>query len=602
MELIELDATAQRALELLTNAGMSDGSIYDYTHTGFGSILRHFHTKGILYATAEMLDNFLLEQRVLLDQGDISQWKWGLVRRSCELLKQCAAMNSIDLPDLQPWDPVWNRPKQIIQHDAPTAKQFAESENIYVLVWMVNKRMEQLGLSENTVRHYTEEGLAVILKKHYDSGTESYSDKLISQLTDERRLQYEQGEVGRTTYQNLRKAAAMLQEFRLTGKITLERIPNWGRREVIPQHKAILDKFSAHVTTQSNWAESSVSTVTSVARVFLLELEDHGINKRPYVVVHTRKKQKDLKHFSGVFERFDEMLCKQSISDGTRKLQDLYCYEFLHFVEQQGISDLKEINAQILYAAFSASGSKENFRCAVRKLMKYLYQEQIHPLNLAEFVPAVRRAKPMPTVYSKDEIQKLLNVVDKSTDKGLRDRAMLLLAARLGIRTSDICNLKKKNIHWDTNTIEFVQKKTGVSARLELLPDVKEALLAYLTKGRPSSDSENIFLRVQCPFTPIGQTVAHHEMSRYLAKAGIDTDRRKTGPHALRMSLATELVAEDIPYSVVQKVLGHQSSLCFNNYVRLDIENLRRCAVAVPPATDKLKEWLSNMGRVPNEK
>ena len=71
MELIELDATAQRALELLTNAGMSDGSIYDYTHTGFGSILRHFHTKGILYATAEMLDNFLLEQRVLLDQGDI---------------------------------------------------------------------------------------------------------------------------------------------------------------------------------------------------------------------------------------------------------------------------------------------------------------------------------------------------------------------------------------------------------------------------------------------------------------------------------------------------------------------------------------------------
>ena len=208
MELIELDATAQRALELLTNAGMSDGSIYDYTHTGFGSILRHFHTKGILYATAEMLDNFLLEQRVLLDQGDISQWKWGLVRRSCELLKQCAAMNSIDLPDLQPWDPVWNRPKQIIQHDAPTAKQFAESENIYVLVWMVNKRMEQLGLSENTVRHYTEEGLAVILKKHYDSGTESYSDKLISQLTDERRLQYEQGEVGRTTYQDLSVAGA----------------------------------------------------------------------------------------------------------------------------------------------------------------------------------------------------------------------------------------------------------------------------------------------------------------------------------------------------------------------------------------------------------
>lgn len=233
MELIELDATAQRALELLTNAGMSDGSIYDYTHTGFGNILRHFHTKGILYATGEMLDTFLLEQRTLLNQGEISLWKWRLVRRSCELLKQCSATDSIDLPDLRPWDPVWDRPKQVIHRDTPTEKQFADSENIYVLVWMVNKRMEQMGLSESTIRHYTEEGLAVILKKHYDSGTESYSDKLMSQLIEERRLQYEQGEVGRTTYQNLRKAAAMLQEFRLTGKITLERIPNWGRREVM---------------------------------------------------------------------------------------------------------------------------------------------------------------------------------------------------------------------------------------------------------------------------------------------------------------------------------------------------------------------------------
>ena len=272
MELIELNATAQRALELLTDAGMSDGSIYDYTHTGFGGILRYFHGKGMLYATAEMLDNFLLEQRTLLDKGDISQWKWSLVRRSCELLKHCAAMDSIDLPDLRSWDPMWNCPEQIIQHDTPTTKQFADPENIYMLVWMVNKHMKQLGLSESTVRHYTEEGLTVILKKHYASGTECYSDKLISQLTEERRLQYEQGVVGRTAYQHLRKAAAMLQEFHQTGKITLDRIPDWGRRRVIPQHKAILDKFSAHVTTQRNWAESSVSTVTSVAHVFLLEL------------------------------------------------------------------------------------------------------------------------------------------------------------------------------------------------------------------------------------------------------------------------------------------------------------------------------------------
>lgn len=423
MELIELDATAQRALELLTNAGMSDGSIYNYTHTGFGSILRHFHTKGILYATAEMLDNFLLEQRVLLDQGDISQWKWGLVRRSCELLKQCAAMNSIDLPDLQPWDPVWNRPKQIIQHDAPTAKQFAESENIYVLVWMVNKRMEQLGLSENTVRHYTEEGLAVILKKHYDSGTESYSDKLISQLTDERRLQYEQGEVGRTTYQNLRKAAAMLQEFRLTGKITLERIPNWGRREVIPQHKAILDKFSAHVTTQSNWAESSVSTVTSVARVFLLELEDHGI-----VSIET--------------------VAMMDIATCVTRMLGRY------------------------------TGGMRSALFGIRTFLRFLYEAEITADNFCKTLPEfVCPRKNFREGFSDDELERLLSQPDITSAVGKRDYAMMVLAVQSGLRSCDIIRLTFDCINWRTREIRVVQHKTGQPIVIPLEPETGNATI-----------------------------------------------------------------------------------------------------------------------------
>lgn len=81
-----------------------------------------------------MLDTFLLEQRTLLDQRKISQWKWNLLRRSCEPLKQCDAADSIDLPSLRPWNPTWNRPEQSIQHDTPTATQFAEPGNIFVLI------------------------------------------------------------------------------------------------------------------------------------------------------------------------------------------------------------------------------------------------------------------------------------------------------------------------------------------------------------------------------------------------------------------------------------------------------------------------------------
>lgn len=425
MELIELDATAQRALELLTNAGKSDGSIYDYTHTGFGNILRHFHTKGILYATAEMLDNFLLEQRALLDQGDISQWKWRLVRRSCELLKQCSATDSIDLPDLRPWDPVWDRPKQVIHRDTPTEKQFADSENIYVLVWMVNKRMEQMGLSESTIRHYTEEGLAVILKKHYDSGTESYSDKLMSQLIEERRLQYEQGMVGRTTYQNLRKAAAMLQEFRLTGKITLERIPNWGRREVIPQHKAILDKFSAYVTTQSNWAESSVSTVTSVAHVFLLELEDHGVASVETVA------------------RMDIVACV------TRMLGR--------------------------YA-----GGMKAALFGIRTFLQFLYEAEITADNFCKTLPEfVCPRKNFHEGFSCDELEHLLSQPDTTSAVGKRDYAMMVFAVQSGLRSCDIIRLTFDCINWRTREIRVVQHKTGQPIVIPLEPEAGNAIADY---------------------------------------------------------------------------------------------------------------------------
>ena len=523
MELIELDATAQRALELLTNAGMSDGSIYDYTHTGFGSILRHFHTKGILYATAEMLDNFLLEQRVLLDQGDISQWKWGLVRRSCELLKQCAAMNSIDLPDLQPWDPVWNRPKQIIQHDAPTAKQFAESENIYVLVWMVNKRMEQLGLSENTVRHYTEEGLAVILKKHYDSGTESYSDKLISQLTDERRLQYEQGEVGRTTYQNLRKAAAMLQEFRLTGKITLERIPNWGRREVIPQHKAILDKFSAHVTTQSNWAESSVSTVTSVARVFLLELEDHRI-----VSIET--------------------VAMMDIATCVTRMLGRY------------------------------TGGMRSALFGIRTFLRFLYEAEITADNFCKTLPEfVCPRKNFREGFSDDELERLLSQPDITSAVGKRDYAMMVLAVQSGLRSCDIIRLTFDCINWRTREIRVVQHKTGQPIVIPLEPETGNAIADYLLNGRPKSSLPQIFLCHVGAVRALKSRTGSAIVSKYMKGAGIHSGYR--GFHSFRRTFATNLLQNEVPIELIQQMLGQTHIDSAKPYLSIDEQGLKRCAL-----------------------
>lgn len=525
MELIDLSATSQRALELLTASGSSAKSLQGYTHTGFGSILRHFHRKGILYVTAEMLDAFLLEQRALLDQGDISPWKWGLVRRSCELLKQCAATDSIDLPSLRPWDPVWNRPEQIIQHDTPTTKQFADPENIYVLVWMVNKRMEQLGLSESTVRHYTEEGLAVILKKHYDSGTESYSDKLISQLTEERRLQYEQGVVSRTTYQNLRKAAAMLQEFHQTGKITLARIPDWGQRELIPQHKAILNQFSAYVTTQSNWAESSVSTVTSVAHIFLLELEDHGITS----------------------------------------------------IETAATMDIVACVTKMLGRY---TGGMKSALFGIRTFLRFLYEAGITVDNFCKALPEfVCPRKNFHEGFAEDELENLLAQPDTTSAVGKRDYAMMVLAVQSGLRSCDIIRLTFDSINWRTREIRVVQHKTGQPIMIPLEPEAGNAIADYLLNGRPKSSLPQIFLCHTGAVRPLKSRSGSAIVSRYMKKAGILSEHR--GFHSFRRTFATNLLQNEVPIELIQQMLGQTHVDSAKPYLSVDEQGLKQCALSL---------------------
>lgn len=523
MELMELNATAQRALELLADAGMSDGGIYDYTHTGFGGILRYFRKKGILYATPEMLNDFLLEQRTLLDRGDISQWKWRLIRRSCELLKQCAATDSIALPDLRPWDPVWDRPKQVIHRDAPTKKQFADSENIYVLVWMVNRQMEQLGLSGNTIRHYTEEGLAVILKRHYDSGTEIYSDKLISQLAEERRLQYEQEVIGRTAYQNLRKAAAMLQEFHQTGKITLKKVPNWGQCSVIPQSKALLDQFSAYLTTQKNWAESSVSTVTSVAHVFLLELEDHGAASIETV------------------NTMDVVAC------ATRMLERY-------------------------------TGGMRSALFGIRAFLRFLYEAGITVDDFCKALPEfVCPRKKFHEGFSDDELECLLSQPDTTSAVGKRDYAMMVLAAQSGLRACDVVRLELGSIDWRAREIRLTQHKTGELLSLPLEAESGNAIADYILNGRPNSVVKNIFLCHTGKVRPLDARSASGVVSNHMKQAGIPAKYRAF--HALRRTFGTRLLQNEVSFELIQQLLGHRDMNSMKPYLSIDEQGLKQCAL-----------------------
>ena len=117
--------------------------------------------------------------------------------------------------------------RQDIWKSIPNAEQLADPEDVFALAWRTHRAMSALGLSEKTVEQYTKGGLVIILDRHYDAGTDRYSDKILDRLVGERRLQYEQGQTTRALYQNLRKSAYWLREMHRTGNITVGRIPNW---------------------------------------------------------------------------------------------------------------------------------------------------------------------------------------------------------------------------------------------------------------------------------------------------------------------------------------------------------------------------------------
>jgi hypothetical protein len=124
---------------------------------------------------------------------------------------------------------------------------------------------------------------------------------------------------------------------------------------------------------------------------------------------------------------------------------------------------------------------------------------------------------------------------------------IVLLALRLGIRSGDIVNLKIQNVDFKSNTIEFIQGKTCVPQRLEFLPELKEAIHAYMSAGRPKTEYPNLFISVRPPFRPITVMAVTSLITRCMKKSGISIGSRSYGGHALRMTLASELVSEKVP-------------------------------------------------------
>ena len=172
--------------------------------------------------------------------------------------------------------------------------------------------------------------------------------------------------------------------------------------------------------------------------------------------------------------------------------------KLLAVAELQGVAEMNDITPAIVYVAFEKTGAKESFR-KIKPFFRYAYKHGLISKDLSDYVPIVSRHNPTPSVYSPEEINTALESINRNTATGKRDYCIFLLAARYGIRTSDIAGLIFENIDFNGNAIHIVQGKTGVPINFPMTDDVSEALEDYIKNARPDSPSPNVFLSISKP-------------------------------------------------------------------------------------------------------
>ena len=312
---------------------------------------------------------------------------------------------------------------------------------------------------------------------------------------------------------------------------------------------------------------------------------------------------KNLRVFSGPIGEIINSFLDYKRTEERLSLTRLRCYkrnlfQFLSYCNEINIHTIKDINLGVILQYINKlDGSKEAAVLiditTLRSFMKYVFQQEYLVIDYSDKIPKYKSVnqRKLPSTYSLEEIQKLLSSVERSSSMGKRNYAIILIAARLGLRASDIAMLQFINLNWQNCTLQITQVKTGKELVLPLLPDVGNAIIDYLKYGRPQSQEPYIFLKEKPPYGYFTTSCAVSSIvQRAFRNAGIDISNRKFGSHSLRHTLGFRMLEESTILPVISEVLGHENTESTRYYLRIDLKSMRQCVLDVPSVAKEFYE------------
>jgi integrase/recombinase XerD len=265
-------------------------------------------------------------------------------------------------------------------------------------------------------------------------------------------------------------------------------------------------------------------------------------------------------------------------------------HRFLTRTCPRGRSDLKTLTAQVIRdfvvqetRKFRTSKAASLLTSVVRSFLRFAHYRGYIDRSLVGAVPAVAHwsMAPIPRALPLKAVRRVLAQSKLSrTPCGLRDHAILLVLARLGLRAREVMLLELDDIDW-TNACIHVCGKGRQERPVPLPHDVGEAIAAYLHNGRPASSCRLVFLRARAPWRGMAKSSSISAIvGRGLKRARVKSATH--GAHQFRHSLATNMLRQGASLTEIGQMLRHRDTNTTRLYAKVDLNALREVALPWP--------------------
>ncbi len=243
--------------------------------------------------------------------------------------------------------------------------------------------------------------------------------------------------------------------------------------------------------------------------------------------------------------------------------------------DQPAQYDARALRAFILHrVSRHGIGQAKTVVTSVRMFLRFLLATGRCAPGLDHAIPTIARWRlaSLPKYLSAEAVERSIASCDLTRPMGVRDRAILLLLARLGLRAGDVTALKLRDLDWRAGTVQ-VSGKNRRQHRLPLPQEVGDAILHYL-EHRPALDNDHVFLTTSAPCKGLSYQAVGKIATQAMQRAGVETPVH--GSHVLRYSAATQMLRHGVSLSAIGAVLRHASVETTVGYAKVDVHLLQR--------------------------